>query len=139
MSRLTRFVTPVGMCITNLHSMKHYRPCVPCRDKAKLQTDVNGEVYTEKYHFCDTCELKMLFNKLKHYEDLEEQGRLIELPCKVGTPIWMITWGYDMYNDKVYYPEETTFEWECLYSWGIDYFLTKEEAESKLAELKGTE
>ena len=26
--------------------------------------------------------------KLAHYEDLEEQGRLIELPCKVGDTVY---------------------------------------------------
>ena len=26
--------------------------------------------------------------KLKDYEDLEEQGRLVELPCKVGDAVW---------------------------------------------------
>lgn len=28
--------------------------------------------------------------KAKHYEDLEEQGRLIELPCKVGDTVWIV-------------------------------------------------
>lgn len=35
MSRLTRFITPVGKCMTNLNSMKHYMLCVPCRHKAE--------------------------------------------------------------------------------------------------------
>lgn len=28
--------------------------------------------------------------KLAEYEDLEEQGRLIKLPCKVGDTVWQI-------------------------------------------------
>lgn len=36
------------------------------------------------------------FERLAQYEDLEEQGRLVVLPCKVG--------------DTVY---ETLFEWDC--------------------------
>ena len=28
--------------------------------------------------------------KLQKYEDAEEQGRLIVLPCKVGTTVWFI-------------------------------------------------
>lgn len=29
--------------------------------------------------------------KLKHYEDLEESGRLIELPCAIGDEVYVIT------------------------------------------------
>lgn len=29
-------------------------------------------------------------NKLAHYEELQEQGRLIELPCAVGTMVYCI-------------------------------------------------
>ena len=76
MKRLTRYVTPVGMVMTNLNSMKHYMPCVPCRHNAEIKYK-DGEGYTEKFSFCDTCEVKVLFNKLKEYEDLEEQGLLI--------------------------------------------------------------
>ena len=31
-----------------------------------------------------------LRERLKKYEDLEEQGRLLELPCKVGDTVWSI-------------------------------------------------
>lgn len=30
----------------------------------------------------------LLIEKLAEYEDLEEQGRLIKLPCKVGDTVW---------------------------------------------------
>lgn len=30
------------------------------------------------------------YYKLQHYEDLEEQGRLIELPCKVGDKMYSV-------------------------------------------------
>ena len=33
------------------------------------------------------CGHQRCMNKLAHYEDLEENGRLIELPCKVGDTI----------------------------------------------------
>lgn len=34
---------------------------------------------------CNSCKWSQaIYDKLAHYEDLEEQGRLIELPCKVG-------------------------------------------------------
>ena len=84
MERLTKYITPVGKCMTTLNSMKHYMPCVPCRHKAEIKTDSKGNMYTEKFSFCDTCEVKMLFNKLKEYEDAEEQGLLLRLPCRLG-------------------------------------------------------
>ena len=31
-----------------------------------------------------------LINRLAHYEDLAEQGRLVELPCKVGDAVYRI-------------------------------------------------
>ena len=74
--------------------------------------------------------------ELQYYKDLEEQGRLIELPCKVGTPIYHIAWEYDKLNDKAYFIGEDTFCIDDLAGWGEYQFLTKEEAEAKLKELK---
>ena len=34
-----------------------------------------------------------LRERLKKYEDLEEQGRLLELPCKIGDTVWDIELG----------------------------------------------
>lgn len=46
------------------------------------------------YADCNTCEfMQKAWNKLAHYEDLEEQGRLIELPCKVGDTVYSIVSG----------------------------------------------
>lgn len=99
--------------------------------------------------------------KLAHYEDLEEQGRLIELPCAVGDTVW-----YIKEKSSLYPSYHTYYDW---YDFRIGYialtkrgivfgrkgsgmfadimfnandigktvFLTKEEAEAKLAEMKG--
>jgi hypothetical protein len=103
--------------------------------------------------------------KLAHYEDLEEQGLLLELPCKVGDTVYMIQRRYTKCSKHQEYRDEYNCqgceELVCdshiehyiqpLNSAPIDWivkmdnqfgktvFLTKEEAESKLAELKGTE
>ena len=38
---------------------------------------------------CDNCEITTsICEKLGKYEDLEEQGRLIKLPCKVGNTVY---------------------------------------------------
>ena len=37
----------------------------------------------------DDEEIEAVYRKLKDYEDLEEQGRLIKLPCKVGDMVYV--------------------------------------------------
>ena len=37
---------------------------------------------------CDFKDIKDMYNKLKEYEDLEEQVMLLKLPCKVGDTYW---------------------------------------------------
>ena len=42
---------------------------------------------------CQPSEARKILNlatKLKDYEDLEEQGRLIKLPCKVGDTVYKV-------------------------------------------------
>lgn len=105
--------------------------------------------------------LREIINKLADYEDMEEQGRLIELPCNVGDRVWYI----DKYCDekpRVVKGEIEGFLWwrSCGFClniiwdrpkmWHFAYkrkgipfteinntvFLTKEEAEKKLKEIK---
>ena len=62
------------------------------------EVNVNG-IYCKELNCENTCyecdseaycyELKEMIEKLAHYEDLEEQGRLIELPCKVGDTVYV--------------------------------------------------
>ena len=91
--------------------------------------------------------------KLAHYEDLEEQGRLIYLPCKVGDNVWYVDDDDDNYplefvvvkiemkdNYILYFADEKL---DCgsigflIEDFGKTVFLTKSEAEAKLKELKG--
>lgn len=105
--------------------------------------------------------IREICNKLADYEDLEEQGRLLKLPCKVG--------------DMLYYPEKLfdivvpvrlneiiisflgidtySYQYNCcsfdecgdVYEeydfdtndFGKSIFLSEEEAEAKLKELRG--
>lgn len=78
-------------------------------------------------------------DKLAHYEDLEEQGRLIELPCKVGDTVYVVDTDYtDIYDlsSQYYFVIECEFELYMITGLGIWVFLTKEEAEGKLKKLK---
>jgi hypothetical protein len=92
-----------------------------------------------------------VYFKLKDIEDAEEQGLLLRLPCKVGTEVYNITW-WDDVQEKVVVKGKTycrtvhkhkvtksTFSYFDIDEFGKTIFLTKEEAEAKLKELRGAE
>ena len=74
-----------------------------------------------------------LEKELKRYEDLEEQGLLLRLPCKVGTKVWTIMTGMTGKHPMLFRQE---FEVSMLDHWGKAVFLTKAEAEKALAEME---
>ena len=78
------------------------------------------------------------------YRDLEEQGLLLRLPCKLGTTVYNTTW-WDDVTEKVKVDGKTfcrtvhkhkvsksTFSLVDIYDFGKIVFLTKAEAEQKL-------
>ena len=84
--------------------------------------------------------IEELGDKLEHYETLEEQGRLLELPCAVGDTVHDIA-GKEARKqivDGIEYTADGFFiyanEDEWLGRLGDLVFLTKEEAEAKLKE-----
>ncbi len=86
---------------------------------------------------CDNCEIMTsVCEKLGEYEDLEEQGRLIKLPCKIGTDIYYI---FGIPNEMPCTIESCVFELSDINKIGKTLFLTKSEAEAKLKELRGGE
>lgn len=109
---------------------------------------------------CEVCRFNYeICKKLGEYEDLEEQGRLVKLPCNRGDKIYFIKsafsiahfpieakvtsiCGVDCDNDVMYssiteYNKiERRFKSSDI---GKTVFLTKSEAEAKLKELRGKE
>ena len=118
---------------------------------------------------CEPNEAKKILKlaeKLKQYEDLEEQGRLLRLPCKVGDAVYVVTSPFNVFDDIEYdenmkeevyeaYVSSVSFyksgEQYRIYAkatnhfigvyfrecdFGKTVFLTKEEAESKLKEME---
>jgi hypothetical protein len=94
--------------------------------------------------------------KLADYEDLEEQGRLVKLPCKVGDVVYVkmasyckthyveaevrdfvhfISCGFCAVVTSKYFDKENI----PFSEFGKTIFLTKEEVEAKLKELRGGE
>ena len=99
--------------------------------------------------FCEDgyCTQRKVWDRLKQYEDMEEQGLLVRLPCKVGDRVYQViddcTFPGDCGTKRMckgceyrnLYIEQTRF---CLYlltdDWTLrrGYYRTREEAEKAL-------
>lgn len=104
----------------------------------------------------DCEEIDAVYRKLKDYEDAEEQGLLLKLPCKVGDTVYFahhdrvissevlsVKYHAEAENYGVFIRERLTVDVEGI-SAEIDFcdigktvFLTREEAEAKLKEMEG--
>lgn len=71
--------------------------------------------------------------KLADYEDLEAQGLLVRLPCKVGTEVYYIL---GVPNKTPCAIDKCVFKLSDINKIGKTVFLTREEAEKKLEEMK---
>nr|DAK93111.1 MAG TPA: hypothetical protein [Caudoviricetes sp.] len=121
-----------------------------------LDEETLAECYREKGNtqgYESKMELVGLLEQLKEYQQLEEQGRLVILPCKVGDTVYCIE-NKEIYtctvgkisiskNNGVWV--EINFPKEMPDIVAIEYnpddfsktvFLTKSEAEAKLKELR---
>ena len=86
-----------------------------------------------------------LRERLKEYEDLEEQGRLVKLPCKAGDTVYRIENGkitqtkitkYDIYADgSIWFSFSTSLSLP-MSKFKTCIFLTQAEAEQKLKEME---
>lgn len=124
--------------------------------------DIHGVNKKQKAK-CISCaeeheQLAIWLAELKRYKDLEEQHRLIELPCAVGDTVYevqeirkriqeytiisihfshsSILIGWEINDGKGIYSNLNGFEVSAI---GKTVFLTKEEAEAKLKELRGVQ
>lgn len=140
--------------------MERLTKTISCQDEARLY-DISNELFGLNISRAD--KTRMILEKLAEYEDLEEQGRLIKLPCKVGDTVWQImvvgvqgknikygifkaivtkiSADYQMNfllstitEDEKRYRNEVTST-----AIGDTMFFTKAEAEAKLKELRGGE
>lgn len=125
---------------------KNESPCTCCGGIGSCRTD---------------CSYKQIYDRLAEYEDAEEQGLLVRLPCKVGDSYFIIRKYCDEHGELPY----ATEHWgsDCLgcseacngefrikegrfndvaqivtfaKSIGKTIFLTEEEAEKALEEMK---
>lgn len=87
--------------------------------------------------------LSAAYQKLADYEDAEEQGLLIRLPCKIGNTVYRVTKSGTILEecvDDIVMPEFYTKTQDGLRGhdamwneFGKTVFLTREEAEAALA------
>ena len=121
-----------------------------CGDK--LCKDICDDIECD----CSKCELEKALEKLATYEDLEEQGLLVRLPCKVGDTVYRVNVGakqpiIPMTVSEIHflcYKNERAVRFDAigkedmgescyrLEDIGKIVFLTREEAEKKLEEMK---
>ena len=78
-----------------------------------------------------------MLDKLAEYEDLDEQGKLLELLCAVGDTVYTLN---PLQSGKIVIGETTADAFMCALGmlegrFGKTIFLTQEEAEAALKEL----
>ena len=100
----------------------------------RLTRRVDGEVWWyvdgDPYPMPDMDEYDMLIamNKLADYEDLESEGRLIKLPCSIGSTVWTIMHQRDNYPTIT----QKSFCLSDVEHLNSTVFLTKKEAEDRI-------
>lgn len=116
-----------------------------------------GEKLRLKPYEMDSHQVEEALRKLAEYEDLEEQGRVIKLPCKVGDKNFLDFAGFgkdideftvkdfhlDCFEDGEvilfcnYESNDKTLSGQIdVMEFGKSVFLTRAEAEAKLAEME---
>ena len=112
-------------------------------DRLTRRTETGGIKYT-RYNIYE----EDIVERLAEYEDLEEQGLLLRLPCPIGTIVYNTTWWDDVQekvkvDGKTFYRtvhkhkvSKSTFSLLDVKDFGKSVFLTKAEAEQKLKEIE---
>lgn len=74
---------PKGLC--SIDRQGGADDCELCYENCKAMREGNDD--------CSGCVVDKCFDKLGKYEDLEEQGKLMKLPCAVGDTVYRINKG----------------------------------------------
>ena len=162
MERLTleRAICRVKIVAKNQRWNSKYTKLSPMNEELNKQHEVDYIKDAEEHE-----QLAEWLEELKSYKDLEEQGLLMRLPCKVGDDVYIIPSlsvyrlniinGYEKLN-KIYHQHVGTIvitagHWYATsreeygvynenvlndITFGTTWFLTREEAEKKLEEMK---
>ena len=93
--------------------------------------------------------IRQVLDKLAEYENLEEQGLLLRLPVPIGTTVYPLANGteeyikttitrYEIFEDSIWFTFANGLGGN-IEDFGKYVFLTQEEAEQKLKEMKNKE
>ncbi|RKI90456.1 hypothetical protein D7V94_13580 [Parablautia intestinalis] len=110
-------------------------------DSMDLQCNLSGEEFNK---------ITKVLNKLAEYEDLEEQGKLLKLPCKAGQRVYLLRKDIKTVIDgeitsirigefaiemKIFIIDDNRYTDASFDKIGDIIFFTREEAEAVLKEL----
>lgn len=148
-------------------AIEHARE-VSTEQKRRAGICVQNDNECDKFSGCLNCakeheQLADWLKQLKEYQQLEEQGRLLKLPCMIGDTVWDNDYGrpcaytitaFSFGECEEYICEPVTTKEVVFYyansngsitgsfaesEIGKSVFLNKSEAEAKLKELRGDE
>lgn len=132
MERLT--IEKSGEILIKYNDGEYRSPCFGCENINKCNPEKAA------------CGFYKALEKLKEYENLEEQGKLLKLPCVVGDTVFVIrssTTGHyeeECEEEYIFIPSgfeiyEEKFDYWMVPHIGKFIFITQQEAESALKEL----
>lgn len=91
----------------------------------EIHGDKRGLFYSEKEYD----QIVSMLQELKKYKELEEQGLLVQLPCKEGDIVYKIITQYDNFDDTPYkIVTAVRFDLSMIKDLNKTIFLNKEEA-----------
>ena len=79
----------------------------------------------------DKEEIDDVYERLKYFEDMEEQGRLLILPCKPGQIVYVLRQSWNGWNI-----DKRKFSYSMIGKFGKTVFLKEKEAEEALKKKK---
>lgn len=117
-----------------------------------VEKEEDKSMIHEKCPAYNNCQDRLVWERLKVYEDAEEQGLLLRLPCRVGDTLWcidnkeiesfvvkeFIICAYKIDRVEIYFEDASGFGL-CLFDGTLveGWFCTQAEAEEALREMKG--
>lgn len=120
-----------------------------CNDGNKLY-DCSNEVIKNVKNF--SSRLKLIFEKLAMYEDLEEQDRLLKLPCRLGDTVYILNQKriipleiceiyFDSHGIEMAAKNREELGYRTINlsedGIGVEWYKTEEEAKAAMDKLKG--
>lgn len=122
---------------------------IQCNDGNKLY-DYSNEVVKNVKDF--SSRLKLMFEKLAMYEDLEEQDRLLKLPCRLGDTVYILNQKriipleiceiyFDSHGIEMAAKNREELGYRTINlsedGIGVEWYKTEEEAKAAMDKLKG--